>query len=205
MFTGIVQGQGQIKSIHEGDNQRSFVITLPQAISNNVEIGASIAINGTCLTVTAQTNNQFSFDVIGQTLQLTNLGLLAQGDLVNVERSLKYGDEIGGHIISGHVSCALTISRIDHQGDNTTIWFNLPSAHKKHVLPQGFIGLNGCSLTVGAVTDTEFCVCLIPETLRVTGFGNASALDKVNMEIDHQTQTIVATVERVLAAKSSAS
>ena len=201
MFTGIVQGQGQIKSITQGKNQRSFVITLPKAISLHVAIGASIAINGTCLTVTAQDSNHFSFDVIGQTLKLTNLGLLQQGDWVNVERSLKYGDEIGGHIISGHVSVAVTITRIDNTDDNTTIWFGLPDAHKKHVLPQGFIGLNGCSLTVGAVTKSEFCVCLIPETLRVTGFGKATIGSQVNMEIDHQTQTIVATVERVLASQ----
>ncbi|MCO4837304.1 MAG: riboflavin synthase subunit alpha [Oceanospirillaceae bacterium] len=202
MFTGIVQGQGQIKSIVTGTNQRSFVITLPQAISEKVDIGASIAINGTCLTVTAQRDNHFSFDVIGQTLKLTNLGLLKQGDWVNVERSLKYGDEIGGHIISGHVSIALAISQIDKQDGNTNIWFNLPEAHKKHVLPQGFIGLNGCSLTVGCVEESKFCVCLIPETLRVTGFGNANPGDLVNMEIDHQTQTIVATVERVLATRN---
>ncbi|MFQ3211187.1 MAG: riboflavin synthase, partial [Oceanospirillaceae bacterium] len=82
MFTGIVQGQGQIKSIAEGKNQRSFVITLPNAISLNVDIGASIAINGACLTVTTQNSNHFSFDVIGQTLKLTNLGLLQQGDWV---------------------------------------------------------------------------------------------------------------------------
>jgi len=201
MFTGIVQGQGQIKSIAEGKNQRSFDITLPKAISLRVDIGASIAINGTCLTVTAQDNNHFSFDVIGQTLKLTNLGLLQQGDWVNVERSLKYGDEIGGHIISGHVSVPVAIARIENEDDNTTIWFDLPDAHKKHVLPQGFIGLDGCSLTVGAVTESEFCVCLIPETLRVTGFGKATVGAQVNMEIDHQTQTIVATVERVLAAQ----
>lgn len=199
MFTGIVQGQGQIKSIFEGQNQRRFTIALPEAMSHKVDIGASIAINGTCLTVTTQNGNLFNFDVIGQTLTLTNLGLLTQDDWVNVERSLKYGDEIGGHIISGHVSTAITISRIEHLDDNTTIWFDLPSIHKKHILPQGFIGLNGCSLTVGAVTDSEFCVCLIPETLRVTGFGKACVGNQVNMEIDHQTQTIVATVERVLA------
>ena len=202
MFTGIVQGQGQIKSVGEGRNQRSFVISLPQALSQQVAIGASIAINGTCLTVTGQTNHHFSFDVIGQTLKLTNLGLLEQGDWVNVERSLKYGDEIGGHIISGHVSAPVAISRIEQPEDNTSIWFNLPQAHRKHVLPQGFIGLNGCSLTVSAVTESEFCVCLIPETLRSTGFGKVTVGAKVNMEIDHQTQTIVATVERVLAARA---
>ena len=203
MFTGIVQGQGQIESISEGQAQRSLVIRIPDAISQAVAIGASIAINGTCLTVTAQNDNLFNFDVIGQTLKLTNLGLLAQGDLVNVERSLKYGDEIGGHIISGHVSAAIHISHIDQQDDNTSIWFTLPADHQKHVLPQGFIGLNGCSLTVGTVTNNTFCVCLIPETLRVTGFGTATVGELVNMEIDHQTQTIVATVERVLAQQAS--
>lgn len=202
MFTGIVQGQGHIESTVQGQGQRSFNIRLPAAMSTDVAIGASIAINGTCLTVTAQNNNLFSFDVIGQTLKLTNLGLLQQGQLVNAERSLKYGDEIGGHIISGHVSVTVQISCVDQQQDNTTVWFNLPKAHKKHVLPQGFIGLNGCSLTVADVTDTQFCVCLIPETLRATGFGKAKVGDQVNMEIDHQTQTIVATVERVLAQRT---
>jgi riboflavin synthase len=201
MFTGIVQGQGQIKSIANGNNQRSFIISLPKALSEEVEIGASIAINGTCLTVTAQSGLDFSFDVIGQTLKLTNLGLLEKGSWVNVERSLKFGDEIGGHIMSGHVSVALAISRIDDHDGNTSIWFDLPETHKKHLLPQGFIGLNGCSLTVGSVAKSGFCVCLIPETLKVTGFGTANEGDMVNMEIDHQTQTIVATVERVLAAR----
>ena len=201
MFTGIVQGQGQIKSIVEGKNQRSFVITLPPAMSHHVSIGASIAINGTCLTVTSQNDNHFSFDVIGQTLKLTNLGLLQRGDWINAERSLKYGDEIGGHILSGHVSAAVAISQIDQLDKNTSIWFELPHAHKKYVLPQGFISLNGCSLTVSSVSESAFCVCLIPETLRTTGFGKAIVGDQVNMEIDHQTQTIVATVERVLASQ----
>ena len=151
--------------------------------------------------MTRQDANDFSFDVIGQTLKLTNLGQLQQGDWVNIERSLKYGDEIGGHIVSGHVSAAVVISHIEHLDDNTSIWFDLPQAHKKHVLPQGFIGLNGCSLTISTVTESAFCVCLIPETLRTTGFGKATVGAQVNMEIDHQTQTIVATVERVLAAR----
>ena len=203
MFTGIVQGQGQIKSIAEGKNQRSFVITLPRAMSQDVNIGASIAINGTCLTVTSQSDNHFSFDVIGQTLKLTNLGLLQQDDWVNAERSLKYGDEIGGHVISGHISSAVVISHIEHQNQNTSIWFDLPQVHQKHVLPQGFISLNGCSLTVSSVSDSAFCVCLIPETLRTTGFGKAAVGTLVNMEIDHQTQTIVAAVERVLESQQT--
>ena len=203
MFTGIVQGQGQIKSIAEGKNQRSFVITLPRAMSQDVNIGASIAINGTCLTVTSQSDNHFSFDVIGQTLKLTNLGLLQQDDWVNAERSLKYGDEIGGHVISRHISSAVVISHIEHQDQNTGIWFDLPQVHQKHVLPQGFISLNGCSLTVSSVSDSAFCVCFIPETLRTTGFGKATVGTQVNMEIDHQTQTIVATVERVLASQQT--
>ncbi|HCH24734.1 MAG TPA: riboflavin synthase [Oceanospirillaceae bacterium] len=199
MFTGIVQGMGLIKQVRAGQDVRSFVISLPTALSQAVAIGASVAVNGTCLTVTEQQGNDLSFDVIGQTLALTNLGKLKQGDQVNIERSLKMGDELGGHIISGHVSTHVEVTDIELEDDNTTIWFALPEAHRKHVLPQGFIGLNGCSLTVAKVEAGRFCVCLIPETLRMTTFGNSQVNDWVNMEIDHQTQTIVATVERVLA------
>ncbi|MDP6165038.1 MAG: riboflavin synthase subunit alpha [Gammaproteobacteria bacterium] len=203
MFTGIVQGMGRIKQVHEGHDQRSFIITLPEALSQAVEIGASVAVNGTCLTVTGQQGCDLNFDVIGQTLSLTNLGLQQQGSLVNIERSLKMGDELGGHIISGHVTIAIKVTAVEHQDDNTSIWFALPQDHQKHVLPQGFIGLNGCSLTVANVEDTRFSVCLIPETLRMTTFGNSQVGDMVNMEIDHQTQTIVATVERVLQAQKN--
>jgi riboflavin synthase len=199
MFTGIVQGMGQIKHIREGEDLRSFIITLPADLSQAVDIGASVATNGTCLTVTEQQGNDLYFDVIGQTLALTNLGMVKEGDKVNIERSLKFGDELGGHIISGHVTTRVAITDIEKTTDNTTIWFELPEDHKKHVLPQGFIGLNGCSLTIAKVVEGRFCVCLIPETLRVTTFGSAQVGDMINMEIDNQTQTIVATVERVLA------
>lgn len=199
MFTGIVQGMGQIKHIREGQDMRSFIITLPNELSQAVDIGASVATNGTCLTVTEQQGNDLYFDVIGQTLALTNLGMVEEGDSVNIERSLKFGDELGGHIISGHVTTRVAITDIEKTEDNTTIWFELPEGQQKHVLPQGFIGLNGCSLTIAKVEEARFCVCLIPETLRVTTFGNAKVGDMINMEIDTQTQTIVATVERVLA------
>ncbi len=199
MFTGIVQGMGQIKHIHEGQDKRSFIITLPPELSQSVAIGASVATNGTCLTVTEQQGHNLYFDVIGQTLALTNLGNAQVGDKVNIERSLKFGDELGGHIISGHVTTGVAITDIEQTADNTTIWFALPKEHQKHVLPQGFIGLNGCSLTIAKVEAERFCVCLIPETLRVTTFGSAKVGDLINMEIDNQTQTIVATVERVLA------
>ncbi len=199
MFTGIVQGKGQVQSIHEGHELRSLVIQLPDALAQAVTIGASVAVNGTCLTVTEQQDDALYFDVIGQTLALTNLGQLQIGDKVNIERSLKMGDELGGHIISGHVTTRITVTEVEQEQDNTSIWFTLPEAHRKHVLPQGFIGLNGCSLTVAKVEYDKFCVCLIPETLRMTTFGQTQTGDLVNMEIDHQTQTIVATVERILA------
>ena len=203
MFTGIVQGKGHIQRIHKGQKLNSLVIELPAALVQAVTIGASVAVNGTCLTVTEQQGNALYFDVIEQTLDLTNLGNLATGDEVNIERSLKIGDELGGHLISGHITTTLNVNEVVQEPENTTIWFDLPASQNKHILPQGYVGLNGCSLTIAKVEKARFCVCLIPETLRITTFGSTKVGDAINMEIDHHTQTIVATVERVLAQQQS--
>ena len=203
MFTGITQGMGTVAQIDEQQALRTLSIQLDANLCAKVALGASVAVNGTCLTVTDIQPNLLRFDVIAQTLELTNLGLLKSGDKVNIERSLKMGDELGGHIVSGHVSQTVEVLAIDQFGDNTRLWMAIPDAHQKHILPQGFIGLNGCSLTIANVMDDRFSVCLIPETLRTTTFGEVSVGDMINMEIDKQTQTIVATVERVLAYQQS--
>ena len=162
--------------------------------------GASIALNGTCLTVTkfdTQTSNA-SFDVILETLNKTNLGELKVGDSLNFERAARYGDEIGGHIMSGHVFGAIELIDVLKTPSNVTLVFKLPRKAKAYVLAKGFVGLNGCSLTVGEVNDDRFNVHLIPETLDVTTFGMLSNGAKVNLELDASTQAIVETVQRVL-------
>ena len=128
-------------------------------------------------------------------------GRLKAGDLVNLERAARFGDEIGGHLMSGHITATTEILRIERTEHNTTMHFALPAALKPYILPKGFVGLDGCSLTIGSVGEDSFCVHLIPETLRRTLFGTRQAGDTVNVEIDPQTQAVVDTVGRILAAK----
>lgn len=205
MFTGIVQGTGKIVHIHQpGADFRSHTVALPEHMAHNLQIGASVAHNGCCLTITRINGNQATFDLMAETLAKTNLGSLKTGDSVNLERAARFGDEIGGHPMSGHIIATTPISRIEHSAHNRTLYFRLPPQLAAYILPKGFIGLDGCSLTIGDVTAHEFSVHLIPETLQRTLFGSRQAGDSINIEIDAQTQAIVDTVERVLAQRKAA-
>ena len=205
MFTGIVQGTGKIVHIHQPSADfRSHTVALPEHMAHNLQIGASIAHNGCCLTITQTNGNQATFDLMAETLAKTNLGSLKTGDSVNLERAARFGDEIGGHPMSGHIIATTPISRIEHSAHNRTLYFRLPPQLAAYILPKGFIGLDGCSLTIGDVTAHEFNVHLIPETLQRTLFGSRQAGDSINIEIDAQTQAIVDTVERVLAQRKAA-
>ncbi|CAM2887506.1 riboflavin synthase [Vibrio mytili] len=201
MFTGIVQGTAKVVSIDKKEQFQTHVIELDGDLSKGIEIGASVAHNGCCLTVTNIAGNRISFDLMQATLALTNLGQLIEGDYVNVERAAKFGDEIGGHNMSGHISQVATITGVIDTPNNRTIWFELPIETMKYVLAKGYIGIDGCSLTIGEVDGNRFSVHLIPETLNRTLFGCRKAGDKVNIEFDPQTQAIVDTVERVLAER----
>jgi len=201
MFTGIVQGTAKIVSIDKKDKFQTHVIQLETPLNQGIKVGASVAHNGCCLTVTKVDGNRISFDLMQETLRLTNLGELQIGSRVNIERAAKFGDEIGGHTMSGHIMDMATIVDVIDTPNNKTIWFELAEKHMKYVLAKGFIGLDGCSLTIGEVSGNRFNVHLIPETLERTLFGGRIIGDKVNVELDPQTQAIVDTVERVLAAK----
>lgn len=198
MFTGIVQGKATITSIEKHDQFMRLQLELPQARADNLQLGASIAVNGTCLTVTAFEGNLVSFDLIMETLRVTNLGTLSVGDQVNFERAARFGDEIGGHLLSGHVHDQATICQIEKPENNCILWFEASEEWMKYILPKGFVALNGCSLTIGEVEDNRFNVYLIPETLGLTVFGRAAIGNKVNLEIDSQTQAVVDTVERYM-------
>ncbi|STZ75908.1 riboflavin synthase [Bergeriella denitrificans] len=200
MFTGIVQGMGQIIEVAEpAADFRTHVVELPPEMADNLQIGASVAHNGCCLTITQINGRRVSFDLMRETLAKTNLGRLKTGDWVNLERAAKFGDEIGGHVMSGHVMAVTHITRIEDTALNRTVWFALPEALKPYILTKGFVGLDGCSLTIGEVGDSEFNVHLIPETLQRTLFGSRKAGDEINIEIDPQTQAVVDTVMRVMA------
>ncbi|AIR71701.1 riboflavin synthase [Dickeya fangzhongdai] len=203
MFTGIVQGTATVVSIDEKPNFRTHVVQLPPELLPGLETGASVAHNGCCLTVTKIDGDRISFDLIKETLRLTNLGEVKAGDRVNVERAAKYGDEIGGHVMSGHIMCTAEIVKILTSENNHQIWFRLADeSQMKYVLHKGFIGIDGISLTVGEVTRSRFCVHLIPETLQRTTLGQKRLGDRINIEIDPQTQAIIDTVERVLARQA---
>ena len=202
MFTGIVQGTAQIKAITEAANFRTHVVEMPQEMLKGLQIGASVAHNGVCLTVTKIQDNLVSFDLMQETLKITNLGGLQVGDFVNIERAMQMGTEIGGHILSGHVYCTADIVKRLPSENNLQIWFQLPNQDMmKYVLTKGFIAVDGISLTIGEVREQSFCVNLIPETIHRTLIGKKNVGEKVNIEIDPQTQAIVDTVERYLAQK----
>ncbi|MDO5639411.1 MAG: riboflavin synthase subunit alpha [Neisseria sp.] len=203
MFTGIVQGMGRITAIDApAADFRSHTVELPAHMADKLQIGASVSHNGCCLTITEIHGNQVRFDLMAETLAKTNLGTLKVGDTVNLERAARFGDEIGGHVMSGHIIATTPITRIEDSAHNRTVWFALPTALKPYILTKGFVGLDGCSLTIGEVTDSEFNVHLIPETLERTLFGSRKAGDIVNIEIDPQTQAVVDTVMRTLAQQS---
>ena len=205
MFTGIVQGTGTVVSIDEKPNFRTHVVRMPEDMLDNLQLGASVSHNGCCLTVTEVNGDLVSFDLIKETLRLTNLDDLNVGDSVNLERAARFNDEIGGHLMSGHIICTAEVAKILTSENNRQIWFRMPHEDlMKYVLHKGYIGIDGISLTIGEVTRTRFCVHLIPETLQRTTLGTKRLGDKINIEIDPQTQAIVDTVERVLASREAA-
>lgn len=202
MFTGIVQGLCDVVEVDRKANLSCLHIDLGD-LAHDAVLGASVAINGTCLTVTGTRDNGsvVSFDVISETLKLTNLGDLDAGCRVNIERSLRFGDEIGGHMVSGHVAAAVSVDRIEAAPNERVVWFNCPDQWMKYLNYKGFVALDGASLTISAVDreHSQFSVSLIPETIGRTTLGTVAAGDRVNLEIEAQTQTIVDTVERLLA------
>lgn len=178
-----------------------------EGLADALALGASVAVNGTCLTVTSADHNSARFDVIPETLRTTNLGDLIVGSQVNVERSFHVGDEIGGHIISGHVTATAPLLQRRVEGNDHVLRFGLEPLWLKYVFHKGFIGLDGASITVSSLDRTEgwFEVSLIPETLARTTLGRIAQGDTINIEVDAQTVTTVDTVERVLAERESAS
>lgn len=195
MFTGIVKGHYPVTRLTDANGVRSFSVSLPFDLRAGLQHGASVAVAGVCLTVTRVAGEDVWFDAMGETLAKTTLGALSLLDTVNVERSLKMGDELGGHLLSGHVDATAEI--VARDGERMT--FRVDPALMPYILPKGFIALDGCSLTVVDPKDDTFAVHFIPETLRLTTFGARKAGERVNLEIDRQTQAIVETVHRHLA------
>lgn len=198
MYTGIIQKSFEIVGVNKKEGLSTLEI-LFESLLDDIQIGASVAIDGTCLTVAKINGNIISFDVMQETLNKTTLGNLKVGDFVNIERSAKQGSEIGGHIMSGHIDGTAEIVDITKTANNYVIKFQCPLEWMKYILSKGFIGINGASLTiVDAKPEGTFEVHLIPETLRTTTFGQKKIGDRVNIELHNETKAIVDTVERYL-------
>lgn len=196
MFTGIVNGQGVVAALDRLDGLIRLTLSLPEDLLCEVELGASISVDGVCLTVAKFTEREVTFDVMQETLTRTTLGRLEVGSRVNIERAARNGAEIGGHPVSGHIDCSAVITAIDRPPHNCVLTFEVPREWERYIFSKGYVAVNGASLTVTGVNKDQhsFQVWLIPETLRLTTFGEKQVGDAVNIEIDRNTQIVVDTV-----------
>jgi riboflavin synthase len=182
MFTGIITDVGSVRSVHKAGDLRVEIETLYDITT--IDFGASIACNGVCLTVVEKNEKSFFVDVSAESVSLTNAGDWSTGSLVNLERALKVGDELGGHIVAGHVDGLAKIIKIHDEGDSTRVKLRAPDSLARFIAPKGSVALNGTSLTVNEVDGTEFGVNFIPHTKTVTTWSDAVVGDRVNLEID---------------------
>jgi len=203
MYTGIVQGVGRIAALTPTVSGLHIALRFPTALLRDLQIGASVSVDGVCLSVVTIDGNLISFDAINATLDRTNLGDRRVGDVVNLERSARQGDENGGHAMYGHVSDTARISSIQLEGPRAHVELHVRDPWRRYLFPRGFLSINGCSLTLAeADTDRGYCrVNLIPETIRVTGLFQYKVGDRLNIEVEQQTQVMVDVIERVIDRK----
>lgn len=183
MFTGIITDIGTVLNVDKTRGDVRFEIGTTWDMTD-VPMGASIACSGCCLTVIEKTKHSFSVDVSAESLSKTNLGEWREGTKINLESSLKFGDELGGHLVSGHVDGLATLESITPDGDSYRLKIRAPQDLKQFVAPKGSIALDGISLTVNEVEDDVFGSNIIPHTWVVTTMGQRKAGDKINMEVD---------------------
>jgi riboflavin synthase len=190
MFTGIVQGTGEVTSIADGDSVRRFSIKMC-GLSDELKMGASVSVDGVCLTATGMDGSTVDFDAVPETLERSTLGGLDVGDSVNLERALRMGDELGGHVLSGHIMATAEVLSRTEVGEGVDMGISISSGIRPFVMEKGFIAVDGISLTVGSVRAESFDVHLIPETLERTTIGSKTEGALVNIEVDPMTQAVV--------------
>ena len=208
MFTGIVQGLATVRALVDRPGLRSFTLAFPPGFGDGLAVGASVGVDGVCLTVTAVHGSggatvSADFDVMQQSLALTSLGTLRVGSAINVERAARDGAEIGGHPLSGHVDFLAAVAEVRRPENNHVIRIAVPAPWMRYVFAKGYIAVNGASLTVaeahrGADGSGWFEVWLIPETLRQTTFAEKAEGAPLNVEIERQTQVFVDTVRAAI-------
>ncbi|MDU8928734.1 riboflavin synthase [Alisedimentitalea sp. MJ-SS2] len=182
MFTGIITDIGSVKELEKRGDLRARIGTGYD--TSGIDIGASIACDGVCLTVIALGDDWFDVEISAETVSKTNLDTWEHGRALNLERALKVGDELGGHIVSGHVDGVAEIIKMVDEGDSTRFTFRAPEALARYIAPKGSVALNGTSLTVNEVKGCDFGVNIIPHTKEATTWGRAAVGDRVNLEID---------------------
>jgi riboflavin synthase len=182
MFTGIVTDIGEIRALERRGDLRAQIGTSYDTAG--VDIGASIACAGVCLTVVDKGPDWFSVDISAETVSKTNIGAWKTGSRINLERALKVGDELGGHIVSGHVDGVAEVVAMAEEGDSTRVTFRAPQELAKFIAPKGSVALDGTSLTVNEVAGRDFGINFIPHTKEVTTWGGVKVGDRINLEID---------------------
>ena len=182
MFTGIITDIGTIRTLKQEGDLRARIATGYD--TDGIELGASIASDGVCLTVVALGSDWYDVQISAETVSKTNLSDWAEGHRVNLERALKVGDELGGHIVSGHVDGVAEVVSVDDEGDSTRVRLRAPADLARFIAPKGSVALNGTSLTVNEVDGDVFGINFIPHTKEVTTWGRVAVGDRVNLEID---------------------
>lgn len=201
MFTGIVSGKGYVHKIINSKDYISLIIKAPKGFSKNLIKGASVSVNGVCLTVKKGKTDILEFDVIEETLQKTNLKNLSKSSRVNLERSMTAKTEIGGHLVSGHIHGTGEVLKVINGQATKDLQIKIPTSLREYFFYKGYVALNGCSLTIGKVLKTSFYIHLIPETVSVTTFKDIKQGDLINIEVEQATINTVETVKRVMSER----
>jgi riboflavin synthase len=200
MFTGLVQKLGTVHALESGKDGQTLSV-IERTLGPKLELGESVSVNGTCLTVTACGGDTFSFEVGPETLARTNLGSLAIGEGVNLERALRLGDVLGGHFVTGHIDCTGTILEKLPKGDWLMVWFGYPPEFEELLVEKGSVAVDGVSLTLVDVRPMRFSVMLIPHTCENTTLGRKEPGSTVNLEFDLLAKHVQKLVRKMSIAK----
>ena len=201
MFSGIVQTVGKIESIKDKNHIKTIRIETHGDYLEDIAIGQSVSVDGVCLSLVKKNNEYCEFEAVEETINRTTLGSYKQGTKVNLEKSLKFGDTVGGHFVSGHIHTKGRIVEVELIGESKNILVEIQEKWIKYLTEKGYISVNGASITIGKVSKNTFYVHLIPETLKTTNLDELIYDNYVNLEFDQTTIAIVDTTERLINQK----
>ena len=201
MFSGIVQTVGKIESIKDKNHIKTIRIETHGDYLEDIAIGQSVSVDGVCLSLVKKNNEYCEFEAVEETVNRTTLGSYKQGSKVNLEKSLKFGDTVGGHFVSGHIHTRGRIVEVELVGESKNILIEIEEKWIKYLTEKGYISVNGASITIGKVSKNTFYVHLIPETLKTTNLDQLIYDNYVNLEFDQATIAIVDTTERLINQK----